>query len=296
MAEIRLPRELPVRYVADEASLKEVVAALPSEGVIGLDTETLWDHSSKLSRVSLIQIATAEREEVFVIDALALDLEPLRALVESPSPSMVAHNARFDQMVLSGAGFKPSGLVDTLHLARTALTLDSYSLASVSEHLIGIPLDKTLRTSNWKRRPLTKAQINYAAKDARVVLIVYEELKAILQERGAWESALRAATSGPVSAERRPRTRRPKQELSPPLTKEEMRVVNSLKVWRLALANTQHIPAYMICPDKTLEHLARSNPESLEALGEIYGLGASKISRFGADLLKALREACEGAE
>ena len=68
-------------------------------------------------------------------------------------------------------------------------------------------------------------------------------------------------------------------------------VVKALKLWRLERANTQRVPAYMICPDRTLEHLARSRPETLDALASIYGLGESKIKNFGEDLLQALRDA-----
>jgi superfamily II DNA helicase RecQ len=66
-----------------------------------------------------------------------------------------------------------------------------------------------------------------------------------------------------------------------------------LKKWRLERANAQRVPAYMICPDRTLEHLARLRPETLEALANIYGLGESKIRNLGAELLQALRDACE---
>jgi ATP-dependent DNA helicase RecQ len=51
------------------------------------------------------------------------------------------------------------------------------------------------------------------------------------------------------------------------------------------------VAAYMICQDRTLEHLAMEKPETLEALQAIYGLGASRISRFGEELLEALRRA-----
>jgi superfamily II DNA helicase RecQ len=47
----------------------------------------------------------------------------------------------------------------------------------------------------------------------------------------------------------------------------------------------------MICPDRTLECLARERPQTLAALLDIHGLGESKVERFGEDLLTALREA-----
>jgi ATP-dependent DNA helicase RecQ len=48
----------------------------------------------------------------------------------------------------------------------------------------------------------------------------------------------------------------------------------------------------MICPDRTLEQLILDRPKSLDALQAIHGLGASKISRYGDELLQALQQAC----
>jgi len=63
-----------------------------------------------------------------------------------------------------------------------------------------------------------------------------------------------------------------------------------LKKWRLEKSLDEHVPAYMICPDKTLEHLAMERPATLDALNAIHGLGASRIARYGKDLLEALRQ------
>jgi len=46
----------------------------------------------------------------------------------------------------------------------------------------------------------------------------------------------------------------------------------------------------MICQDKTLEHLAIVRPKSLEELANIYGLGESKIERYGAGMLSLLAQ------
>ncbi|MCA1817779.1 MAG: HRDC domain-containing protein [Acidobacteria bacterium] len=279
------------RYLTDAREAALAVEALRGESVVGLDTETYWDAKNSSSRVSLVQLA-APAGDVLVIDAVATGFDPVRALVEEPTVRMAAHNARFDQMVLRGEELKPAAFVDTLSLARSALVLPSYSLASVTEHLFGLPLDKTLQSSNWRRRPLTRAQLKYAAKDVRVTLLVYEELRRRLEAEGRWEDALRAALIPDEPAEKKAgRRRRAPQAPSPPLTQEEKRAVAALKKWRLALANTQRVPAYMICPDKTLECLARERPTTLDALRSIYGLGDSKITNFGEELLKALQDA-----
>jgi ribonuclease D len=282
------------RYVDDPAQLREAAEALSAESVVGLDTETYWDVQLKGMRLALVQLAPPAGD-VLVADVLSTGVEPLKPLLESPETKMIAHNARFDEAVLRGAGVRAEGLIDTLRMSRMALTLGSHSLASLSEHLFGLPIDKTLQKSNWRRRPLTRAQIEYAALDARMALLLYGELSRMLAEEGRLELALRAsevAPSEPKEPGAEPRKKRKPAGPEIILTPEEKRLVKALKGWRLGLANTQRVPAYMICPDRTLEHLARARPETLEALSDIYGLGESKIKKFGDEILRALRESC----
>jgi ribonuclease D len=283
------------RYLSDPAQIAEAAEALRRETVIGLDTETFWDAKTNISYVSLAQLS-ARDGDVIVADVLSAGVEPLRALLEAPEVRMVAHNARFDEAMLRGAGVKTYGLIDTLRMSRMALSLNSHSLASVSEHLLGLPMDKSLQRSNWRRRPLTRAQIEYAALDARIAILVYDELSRVLEGQGRLEAALRASEVEPreASAEssKSPRRRKalPRPEIV--LTPEEKQIVALLKRWRMERANTQRVPAYMVCPDRTLEQLARELPETIEALANVYGLGESKISKFGEELLKTLRDAC----
>ena len=280
------------RFVTEAGELREAAAALAGEKLLGLDTETCWEGRGNSQQLALVQIAPAAGD-VIVADVLAAGVEPLRPLLESPATKMVAHNARFDEGVLRGAGVAAAGLIDTLRMSRMALALPSHSLAALTEHLFGLPIDKTLQKSNWRRRPLTRAQIEYAALDARMALLVYEELSRMLAEEGRLELALRASELTPTEPGTEPRRKRktaPMPELI--LTPEEKLLVTALKKWRLERAMTQRVPAYMICPDRTLQHLARERPETLEALANIHGLGESKIRNFGEDLLRALRESC----
>jgi ribonuclease D len=283
------------RFVTDPAELREAAEALRGEKLVGLDTETCWDFKTDRSQqLALVQVAP-HAGDVLVADVLATGVEPLKELLESPETKMVAHNARFDEGVLRGAGVMTAGLIDTLRMSRMALTLPSHSLAALTEHLFGLPIDKTLQKSNWRRRPLTRAQIEYAALDARMALLVYEELSRMLAEEGRLELALRVselAPAAPAEPGKEPRKKRKPAGPEIILTPEEKRLVAALKRWRLERANTQRVPAYMICPDRTLAHLARERPETLEALAAIHGLGESKIKNFGEDLLRALRESC----
>ncbi len=280
------------RFITQETEAVAAVKSLECEQIVGLDTETYWEPREKHSRVSLVQVAPREGE-VLVFDLMELSAELLRPVVDSPSIKMAAHNARFDEAMLAGAGLKPAGFVDTLRLARTALRLPSYSLAGVSAHLFGVELDKSYQKSNWRRRPLTKGQLDYAALDAHIALHVYDELTAILKEKGRLETALRSATLTPAaekSDESKTRRRRAPTVPLRPLTEDEKRIVRALKKWRFDKAQSEHVPAYMICHDRTLEHLAIEMPREIEALLSINGLGPSRVERYGREILEALSQ------
>ncbi|HEX8141849.1 MAG TPA: HRDC domain-containing protein [Pyrinomonadaceae bacterium] len=279
--------------ITDNEEARRALNGLPGELMVGLDTETYWNAATNSSHVSLVQIAPPSGL-VLVFDVLLVDTEILRPLIESPTVRMAAHNARFDEAMLMSAGLRPVSFVDTLRLARETLRLPSYSLAGVVAHLFGIELDKSFQKSNWRRRPLTRAQLQYAATDAHLALFVYEELRRILIAEGRFEEAMRTAAlkpSAPREETGEPRKRRAPPPPLRPLTVEEKQTLTQLKKWRLEKSFAERKPAYMICQDRTLEQIAIERPETLDALASIYGLGASRITRYGDELLQALREA-----
>jgi ribonuclease D len=277
------------QYVIDPDDARAALAAFADQPVIGLDTETYWDFGARQNRLSLLQLA-APTGEVVVIDALTASVEGARALIENPAAMMAAHNARFDEGVLRAAGFEVAGLVDTLRLSRRTLRLRSFSLASVSEHLFGVTLDKSYQQSDWRRRPLSRAQLDYAALDAQIALRVYQKLSAQLQESGRLEEELLRAKIGlsPDEAEAlkraSARTKRQPESLRP-LTADERLIVERLKRWRKQTAERERIPPYLVCHDRTLEHLAIVRPRATDELNNIFGLGASKIAKYGPELL-----------
>ena len=65
---------------------------------------------------------------------------------------------------------------------------------------------------------------------------------------------------------------------------------DALRSMRHELATKQGIPAYMIFSDKTMDDLVESKPQSIDALGDIYGIGGNKQKRYGKAILKVLAE------
>ena len=67
-------------------------------------------------------------------------------------------------------------------------------------------------------------------------------------------------------------------------------VFEALRQLRAELAREQSVPAYVIFHDATLRAIAERRPATLEALGQVSGVGAAKLDRYGEQVLAALRE------
>jgi ATP-dependent DNA helicase RecQ len=75
------------------------------------------------------------------------------------------------------------------------------------------------------------------------------------------------------------------------LSGEAAAVFERLRAWRAAAAKEQGVPAYVIFHDATLRQIATESPTTLDALGTISGVGATKLARYGQPLLDTLAEA-----
>jgi ATP-dependent DNA helicase RecQ len=74
------------------------------------------------------------------------------------------------------------------------------------------------------------------------------------------------------------------------LAPEAERLWQRLREWRAGVAKEHGVPAYVVFHDATLAELARARPRTEAALGQISGVGARKLERYGAALLELLRD------
>ncbi len=59
-----------------------------------------------------------------------------------------------------------------------------------------------------------------------------------------------------------------------------------LRAWRAAVARDHGVPAYVIFHDATLREIALAAPQSLDALGQVNGVGVRKLESYGPDILR----------
>src|SRR6476619_4901846 len=173
------------RVIKDEQTLRQAVESLSAHQVIGLDTETT-ELDPYVGRLRLIQLATPAGVEVVDLDAFANGdlknneaLTPLKRLLAAARPIKIAHNAKFDaKFIKHTLGVDLGGWFDTLLASQIVSAGDieeRHGLETVASRYLNEAVDKTERLSNWNFE-LSEAQLEYAARDAAVLLPLREKL------------------------------------------------------------------------------------------------------------------------
>lgn len=175
----------PFTVVSSEQALKQALGAISRHQVIGVDTEATSLDPFR-GQVRLLQLATPE--QAFIIDLFqfpALEHSGLRELFSSTETIKAFHNAKFDvKMLLHHFDLEVRGLFDTLlasQLMGGGRNEGGHGLAAVSDRHLGELVDKSLQVSDWSGK-LTDEQIEYAAKDAALMLPLYATMSARLHE------------------------------------------------------------------------------------------------------------------
>jgi DNA polymerase I len=176
------------QLIKNEEELRKAVDFLSTHQAIGLDTETT-ELDPYYGRLRLIQLATPSGVHIIDLDAFrnggnddlveTSALAPLRNLLAAHRPVKIAHNAKFDaKFIKHSLGVDLDGIFDTL-LASQLLGAgdieERHGLEAVASRYLSEAVDKTERLSNWNLE-LSDAQLQYAARDAAVLLPLREKL------------------------------------------------------------------------------------------------------------------------
>jgi DNA polymerase-1 len=176
------------QLIKTEDELRKSVESLKSHQVIGLDTETT-ELDPYFGRLRLVQLATPSGVHIIDLDAFGdrgngnlretNALAPLRDLLSAPRPIKIAHNAKFDaKFIKHTLGVDLGGIFDTLlasQLIGAGDIEERHGLEVVASRYLNESVDKTERLSNWNFE-LSDAQLEYAARDAAVLVPLREKL------------------------------------------------------------------------------------------------------------------------
>ncbi len=248
--------------------------AARAAGRVALDTEFLWERTYA-PVPCLIQIS--DGQAIWLIDPVeGAPLEPLADLLADDAVVKVMHAPASDLTLFAlrfGGG--QAAIRDTQTAAGFVGLGAGASLGTLLERCLGRVLAKTESYSDWSRRPLSEAQLDYAADDVRYLLDLDDEIerRAIERGRGPWvdeEVARRFGAETRWSTDPDDAWRRVKGQgrLSGP----ERAALRSLAAWREDSARRRDRPLQWVLPDRVLVELARRRPKDRSGLASIRGL------------------------
>ena len=210
---------------------------------ITVDTEFLRD-KTYWPRLCLIQIGGPD--EAAAIDALAegIDLTPLLDLMRKPDLLKVFHAARQDfEIFYRLMGELPAPVFDTQISAMVCGFGDSVGYETLVSRLAGKQIDKSMRFTDWQRRPLSQKQLYYALADVTHLRVVYDKLGGLLKNNGReeWVKEELAALLDPSlykfevrEAWRRLKVRNPNPRM--------LAILREVAAWREEEAQSRDVP------------------------------------------------------
>ncbi|WP_028080007.1 ribonuclease D [Solimonas soli] len=244
-------------------------------------------------RLCLIQIG--DGDEAVCIDTLALaDLNPLLDLLYAPDSIKVFHAVSQDlEILVRLRGACPQPLFDT-QIAATLLGVgDQIGYAGLIEKRLGITLDKSLSRTDWARRPLTEAELAYAAADVSHLATVFVALQDELAARGrlAWLAEDCARLARAAQYVTRPEDAWERLRGLARMTAAEQTVAAALAAWREREAQARDRPRKWIIDDDAIYRIAERQPTGAAQLEGLGVLPPKTLERHGATLLGIVGEA-----
>ncbi len=282
----------PVEWVDTPRALVEAAARWRAAPAVSIDSEFVRERTF-YPRLGLLQVSDGQKSSL--VDPVALeDLEPLRQVLADPTIVKVAHSPSEDMEVLFHRfGEFPAPLFDTQAAAALAGLEAAMSYQRLVRELLGVELTKGETRTDWLRRPLSPAQVEYAAQDVELLLPLYENLRPRLEENGRLPWLLEEAH----------RLREATRFLPPPetaylrlgglgsLDRRQLAALRALASWRERQARERDLPRNFVLKEAALVTLARRQPQALADLAGVPDLPPKQVKRYGETLLRLIREA-----
>ena len=183
--------DFPIRIITTPEALGTACQALTKHPELAFDLE--FDDMRYFYGRTLSLVQVFDGETVFIIDAVTLkNIDPLLRIFEDARLVKIFHSSWNDLMVLSEVyGCQVKNVIDTSILYRMlGHSENSISLKNLIKHYVDIDLEKDEQASNWITRPLSDAQVLYAAKDVIYLHRVKHLLQQELEADNRWEWAL----------------------------------------------------------------------------------------------------------
>jgi ribonuclease D len=240
--------------------------------LISFDTEFVSEDSYR-PLLCLIQVATEKR--IAMIDPLDCeDLTPFWDLLVDENRTVVVHAGREEILFCYRATGKRIPNLFDIQIAAGFLGFEyPASYAKMVHRVVGRTLDKEETRSDWRQRPLSRQQLEYAAQDVRDLVRIYHHLSERLHQHGRLTWLMEE-------------TRIKQEELSEfessenwhrlsgvsTLSGKSLSIARALWNWRDARAKQRNIPARKILRDDLIVELARRGTADARRISALRGM------------------------
>ncbi|MBS0489137.1 MULTISPECIES: ribonuclease D [unclassified Phenylobacterium] len=283
--------------ITTTADLQAFCDKIKDQPFVAVDTEFMRE-TTYWPKLCLIQAAAPNAEAV--IDPLAdgIDLEPFLEILRDPKIEKVFHAARQDVEIFNNLNAMPTPLFDTQVAGMAAGFGEQIAYDALVRQMLKVEIDKSSRFTDWARRPLTDAQLVYAVGDVTHLAKLYPMLRARLEKDGrlAWVvdemRSLTDPTMYDVSPENAWKRLRPRRH-----TAKYLAIFKAVAAWRERTAQLRDQPRGRILKDDAIDEIATQAPTDADGLDRLRSVPKGfSGSRFGPDLLAAVREALKDPE
>ncbi|NQZ52873.1 MAG: ribonuclease D [Piscirickettsiaceae bacterium] len=283
---------MTVEFITQQTDLAVFCQKIADTTWMAVDTEFLRE-KTYYPQLCLIQVAT--EDNIACIDPLILeDLTPILDLIYNPNITVVFHAARQDlELFYLLRGSLPSPIFDT-QIAATVLGYgEQIGYGNLVKQCLNVDLDKAHSRTDWTKRPLDPAQIDYAADDVRYLRDVYKLLTQQLEQKNRtyWLEDDFANLTKLETYQADPDNIWRKIKGAGRLKDLQLAILQKLGAWREHRALKSNRPRRWILKDDVLIDLAKLSPDSVDKFSLIRGLEARTIERHGKEFLDIIKQA-----
>lgn len=275
-------------HVTSATQLARLVDRLAAHDHVAFDTEFVSEHTYR-SQLCLIQVAAPDT--LAVIDTLAVrELEPFWRLLTDPKRTTVVHAGREELgFILHAIGERPAKLFDVQVAAGLVDHDFPAGYAAIVRRLLNLQTNKAETRTDWRQRPLSAAQLDYALDDVRHLEQLWRKLETKLQATGrmSWMDAEMAAWQDDV-AESFTRKRWRRVSGLNGLSRRELAIAREVWHWRDALAEQRDMPPKRVLRDDLLVELCKRKSADSRQISAIRGMQRSDLRHILPSLAAAI--------
>ncbi|EHK56314.1 ribonuclease D, partial [Allomesorhizobium alhagi] len=259
-----------MHVIKTQNELETAIAALEKSSFVTVDTEFIRE-TTYWPELCLIQMAAPGVSALVDPLSLDIDLAPFFALMANEAVTKVFHAARQDiEIVFHLGGLLPHPVFDTQVAAMVCGFGDSVSYDQLVQRITGAHLDKSSRFTDWRHRPLSDKQLEYALADVTHLIEVYQHLKTQLERdnRAHWLNEEMEILTSRETYDPHPDDawKRLKMRLRKPV---ELAVVQAVAAWREREARDRNVPRGRVLKDDAIYEVAQQQPRDAAALARL---------------------------